>query len=113
MCLLPRWFVVCSGRLNPEYDQAMNNLANILKDRGETLEAEALLMKAVDIKWVALLSSSKFRMCREMFQSDCQGFWQFGLMSGVKCEEIMCWSVVAMLALSYRSWGHILLRWML
>ena len=41
--------MVCN-RLNPEYDQAMNNLANILKDRGESLEAEALLTKAVNVK---------------------------------------------------------------
>ncbi|KAL8595571.1 hypothetical protein ACOMHN_025608 [Nucella lapillus] len=36
-------------QLNAEYDQAMNNLANILKDRGDNLEAEALLTKAVTI----------------------------------------------------------------
>ncbi len=39
--------------LHPEYDQAMNNLANILKDRGgeEGLrEAESLLLKATGIR---------------------------------------------------------------
>lgn len=36
-------------RLNPEYDQAMNNLANILKDQGKDVEAEVFLDKAVSI----------------------------------------------------------------
>lgn len=42
------WLVV--SRLNPEYDQAMNNLANILKDKGELSEAEALLRKAIELR---------------------------------------------------------------
>ena len=37
-------------RLNPRYDQAMNNLGNILKDRGQLDEAERLLEKAVEIR---------------------------------------------------------------
>ncbi|XP_041352924.1 protein O-mannosyl-transferase TMTC4-like [Gigantopelta aegis] len=36
-------------RLNSEYDQAMNNLANILKDQGQSAEAEELLLRAVQI----------------------------------------------------------------
>ncbi|XP_059167609.1 protein O-mannosyl-transferase TMTC4-like isoform X2 [Physella acuta] len=36
-------------KLNPMYDQAMNNLANILKDNNLTEEAEQLLDKAVSI----------------------------------------------------------------
>ncbi|KAJ8309666.1 hypothetical protein KUTeg_011531, partial [Tegillarca granosa] len=36
--------------LNPEYDQAMNNLANILKDTGDLTEAESLLLKAVSLR---------------------------------------------------------------
>ncbi|KAK6196139.1 hypothetical protein SNE40_001423 [Patella caerulea] len=37
-------------KLNPDYDQAMNNLANILKEQGHTMEAEQLLLKAVKIR---------------------------------------------------------------
>ncbi|XP_067670553.1 protein O-mannosyl-transferase TMTC4-like [Haliotis asinina] len=37
-------------RLNPQYDQAMNNLANILKENGVVLEAEQLLQRAVSIR---------------------------------------------------------------
>ncbi|ELU01234.1 hypothetical protein CAPTEDRAFT_123644 [Capitella teleta] len=37
-------------RLHPEYDQAMNNLANILKDQGELVEAESLLLRATAIR---------------------------------------------------------------
>ncbi|RZF43193.1 hypothetical protein LSTR_LSTR013873 [Laodelphax striatellus] len=36
--------------LNPDYDQAMNNLANILKDIGELDEAEMYLRKAVQLR---------------------------------------------------------------
>lgn len=36
--------------LNPEYDQAMNNLGNILKDKNELIEAEQLLERAVAIR---------------------------------------------------------------
>lgn len=36
--------------LNDEYDQAMNNLGNIMKERGELIEAERLLTKAVSIR---------------------------------------------------------------
>ncbi|XP_052784495.1 protein O-mannosyl-transferase TMTC4-like [Mya arenaria] len=36
--------------LNPRYDQAMNNLGNILKDRNDLIEAELLLQSAVDIR---------------------------------------------------------------
>ncbi|XP_053403267.1 protein O-mannosyl-transferase TMTC4-like [Mercenaria mercenaria] len=36
--------------LNPEYDQAMNNLGNILKDKDELFEAEQLLERAVSIR---------------------------------------------------------------
>ena len=43
---------LCNFRfsLYPEYDQAMNNLANILKDSGDLVEAEGLLQRAVDIR---------------------------------------------------------------
>ncbi|XP_071455403.1 protein O-mannosyl-transferase TMTC4-like [Hetaerina americana] len=37
-------------RLHPEYDQAMNNLANLLKDNGGLMEAEVLLRKAVSLR---------------------------------------------------------------
>ncbi|GIY68310.1 dolichyl-phosphate-mannose--protein mannosyltransferase [Caerostris extrusa] len=37
-------------RLNPLYDQAMNNLANILKDQGNLVEAEELLFSAIKIR---------------------------------------------------------------
>lgn len=37
-------------QLNPEYDQAMNNLGNILKDKNELAEAEQLLERAVAIR---------------------------------------------------------------
>ncbi|KAH3722053.1 protein O-mannosyl-transferase TMTC4-like [Dreissena polymorpha] len=36
--------------LNPQYDQAMNNLGNILKDRNELDEAEHLLERAVAVR---------------------------------------------------------------
>ncbi|GFS09930.1 transmembrane and TPR repeat-containing protein 4 [Elysia marginata] len=35
--------------LSPTYDQAMNNLANLLKDQGQALEAESLLDRAVSV----------------------------------------------------------------
>lgn len=34
----------------PEYDQALNNLANVLKNKGELDEAESLLRKALSIR---------------------------------------------------------------
>lgn len=37
-------------RLHPKYDQAMNNLANILKDQNKLDEARSLLEKAVSIR---------------------------------------------------------------
>jgi len=37
--------------LHPEYDQAMNNLGNLYKDRGQYLEAEHLLSSAVSIRY--------------------------------------------------------------
>lgn len=45
-------------RLNPVYDQAMNNLANILKDQGKLSEAEELLFSAIKIRY--FLFSLKF-----------------------------------------------------
>lgn len=36
--------------LNEEYDQAMNNLANILRDEGQLGEAESLLRKAISLR---------------------------------------------------------------
>lgn len=42
--------IVLFIRLHPKYDQAMNNLANILKDRNELEEARHLLEKAVTIR---------------------------------------------------------------
>ena len=41
-------------RLNPTYDQAMNNLANIIKDQGEAEEAERLLTQAVSLRYVTI-----------------------------------------------------------
>nr|CAD7460343.1 unnamed protein product [Timema tahoe] len=41
---------IMSSRLNPEYDQAMNNLANILKDERKLTEAELLLRRAVRLR---------------------------------------------------------------
>ena len=38
------------GSLHPEYDQAMNNLGNLYKDRGQLTEAEHLLLQAVNIR---------------------------------------------------------------
>lgn len=38
------------SRLLPTYDQALNNLANILKSKGEIEEAETLLRRALDIR---------------------------------------------------------------
>ncbi|XP_049853932.1 protein O-mannosyl-transferase TMTC4-like isoform X2 [Schistocerca gregaria] len=37
-------------RLNEEYDQAMNNLANMLRDDGQLNEAESLLRKAISLR---------------------------------------------------------------
>ncbi|KAG8224300.1 hypothetical protein J437_LFUL007240 [Ladona fulva] len=37
-------------RLHPDYDQAMNNLANLLKDSGALIEAESLLRRAVTLR---------------------------------------------------------------
>lgn len=36
--------------MNPEYDQAMNNLGNIMKEQGRLVEAEQLLEKATVIR---------------------------------------------------------------
>jgi len=38
------------ARLHPQYDQALNNLGNLYKDRGQLLEAEQLLSQAVNIR---------------------------------------------------------------
>jgi len=35
--------------LHPNYEQAMNNLANLLRENGQLDEAETLLRKAVDV----------------------------------------------------------------
>lgn len=43
------------SRLNAKYDQAMNNLGNILKDVDELDEAERLLETAVSIRCVSTL----------------------------------------------------------
>ena len=37
-------------QLNPDYDQAMNNLANLLKDVGRLADAERLLADAVHVR---------------------------------------------------------------
>lgn len=37
-------------RLYPEYEQALNNLANVLRDNGDLNEAEALLRRALEIR---------------------------------------------------------------
>lgn len=44
------YFSCLLSRLHAEYDQAMNNLANILKDEGNLHEAENLLRRAVQIR---------------------------------------------------------------
>lgn len=49
-----KWSVTCYSSLNPEYDQAMNNLGNLLKDQGKNTEAEQLLEKAVELRFVEL-----------------------------------------------------------
>lgn len=36
--------------LNPDYDQAMNNLANLLKDAGQLESAEQWLLKAIRVR---------------------------------------------------------------
>jgi len=41
--------------LNERYDQAMNNLGNLLKDVGEVEEAEKWLQTAVDVRYAATL----------------------------------------------------------
>lgn len=45
-------------RLRPNYEQAMNNLANLYKDNGDFREAEKLLESAVDIRQLITLYSS-------------------------------------------------------
>lgn len=37
-------------RLNPNYEQAMNNLANLLKDQGKFVDAEQHLLKATSLR---------------------------------------------------------------
>ncbi|KAK9504103.1 hypothetical protein O3M35_010520 [Rhynocoris fuscipes] len=37
-------------RLHPDYEQALNNLANVLRDNGDLNEAESLLRKAIEIR---------------------------------------------------------------
>lgn len=39
-------------KLNPEYEQAMNNLANLLREDKHFYEAEKLLRKAVEVRYV-------------------------------------------------------------
>ena len=46
-----RSLVYVYGSLHPEYDQAMNNLGNLYKDRGQLVEAEQLLSQAVSIRY--------------------------------------------------------------
>ena len=36
--------------LNPDYDQAMNNLANLLKDSGQLELAESWLLRAISVR---------------------------------------------------------------
>jgi len=48
--LYSMFLCVCHGSLHPEYDQAMNNLGNLYKDRGQLSEAERLLSQAVNIR---------------------------------------------------------------
>ena len=43
-------FVIACDSLHPAYDQAMNNLANLLKEKQDYPEAESLLQKAVSIR---------------------------------------------------------------
>lgn len=38
-------------QLNPEYEQAMNNLANLLREENLLKEAEILLRKAVEVRY--------------------------------------------------------------
>ncbi|XP_063224362.1 protein O-mannosyl-transferase TMTC4-like isoform X2 [Bacillus rossius redtenbacheri] len=63
-------------RLNPEYDQAMNNLANILRDERRLPEAERLLRRAVELRpvfaaaWMNLgIVLSNMRRFREAEES--------------------------------------------
>ena len=44
-------YYMCYGRLHPQYDQAMNNLGNLYKDRGRLIEGEQLLSQAVSVRW--------------------------------------------------------------
>lgn len=37
-------------RLNPDYAQAMNNLGNLMKDRGNYEEAEKLFKRALELQ---------------------------------------------------------------
>jgi protein O-mannosyl-transferase len=42
--------MLCIFRLHPEYEQAMNNLGNLLRDSGNLDEAENLLTQAINIR---------------------------------------------------------------
>lgn len=46
--------------LNPHYEQAMNNLANVLKDEGQLQEAKQLLEHALNIRYADLPFSYKY-----------------------------------------------------
>lgn len=64
-------------RLNPQYDQAMNNLGNLYKDMGRVAEAESLLQKAVELRsdfsaaWMNLgivqATLKKYRLAEESY----------------------------------------------
>jgi len=43
-------FIAFYDRLHPQYDQALNNLGNLYKDSGQLLEAEHLLIQAVNVR---------------------------------------------------------------
>ena len=43
-------FAIACDSLHPAYDQAMNNLANLLKEKEDYPEAESLLKKAVSLR---------------------------------------------------------------
>lgn len=42
--------MLCLCRLYPDYDQALNNLGNLLKETSRPVEAENVLQKAVIIR---------------------------------------------------------------
>lgn len=48
-------------KLNPNYEQAMNNLANLLREDKKFKEAEVLLRKAIKVRYVDYKKYSKYK----------------------------------------------------